>query len=491
MTSSAERVQLLAATIAALLLTACAPVGPNYVRPAVPTPPQYRFIEGAERGESLADAPWWQIFADPALQALIREAIAQNLDLRAAVARVDAARARAGVARSFLYPQVEATATYTVQQNTNNSQSTNTLQQNTSGRQDNRNNETGDEDAGGGVGHGGVYGAQLSWELDLFGRIRRQSESAYATMLATEQARRGVLVTLVGDVASTYFQIRELDLELQIARRTLQINDETVTYFRNRLEGGVSSRLELDRASANREATAATIPDLEQRTAVLEQAMSLLLGRVPGAINRTALDADAPPPPAIPPGLPASLLERRPDVVQGEQLLVAANADVGAAKALFFPAITLTGFLGGLSGDLTTLLGTSGGVWTAGAGLLQPVFLGGRLRHNLEAARAQYDAAVAEYQKAALNGYREVANSLVAIQKLAELRQRRQAGVAVLRDAADLSRSRYDSGLASYFEILEADEKLFQQELLLAQVRGGELQARADLYRALGGGWQP
>jgi multidrug efflux system outer membrane protein len=184
------------------------------------------------------------------------------------------------------------------------------------------------------------------------------------------------------------------------------------------------------------------------------------------------------------------LLERRPDVVQAEQLLVAANADIGAAKALFYPNISLTGFLGGISGDLTTVLGGGGLAGSVGAGLLQPVFQAGRLRRNLEVFQARYTAAVAEYQKAALNGYREVANSLVSIQKLAEVRVQRQVGVTALQDASELSRARYDSGLASYIEILTADEQLFQQQLLLAQVRGAELRARAELYRALGGGWQ-
>ena len=196
-------------------------------------------------------------------------------------------------------------------------------------------------------------------------------------------------------------------------------------------------------------------------------------------------------PPPIPAGLPASLIERRPDVVQAEQLLVAANADIGAAKALFYPTISLTGFLGGVSGDLTKFLGGDGAVWSLGAGLLQPVFQAGRLRRNLDAMQARYDEALAAYRKAALNGYREVANALVTIQKLAEVRVQRQVGVTALMDASDLARSRYDSGLASYIEILTADQDLFQQQILLAQTRGAELRARAELYRTLGGGWQP
>jgi multidrug efflux system outer membrane protein len=303
--------------------------------------------------------------------------------------------------------------------------------------------------------------------------------------------RRGVLVTLIGDVATNYFRLRELDLQLEIARATLRINDDTVSYFRNRLEGGVSNRLELDRIQANRARTATAIPQIEEEIGTVENAIALLLGRPPGSIMRQVLRTDEALPPAIPVGLPASLLERRPDVVQAEQLLVAANADIGAAKALFFPTISLTGFLGGVSGDLTKFLGGDGAVWSVGTSLLQPIFQAGRLRRNLEAMQARFDAALAEYQKSALNGYREVADSLLTIQKLAEVRVQRQLSVTALQDASDLSRERYDSGLANYLEILTADERLFEEQLLLAQTRGAELRARAELYRALGGGWQP
>ena len=455
------------------LSMACAAVGSDYQRPQLPTPPQYRFVEGTAQAQSLADSPWWQVFDDPTLQALVREAIANNLDLQMAVARVEEARARAGIAKSFLYPQVDGIVNYGVRQASNTP------------RQDG-------SDSGDDTTHQNVtYGFQLSWEIDLFGRLRRQHEAAVALLLASEQGRRGVLVTLVGDVATDYFLLRELDLQLLIARQTLQLNDETVTYFRNRLEGGVSNRLELDRIQANQALTAASIPQIEQQIALIENALSLLLGRPPAPVTRERLEEEEGAPPAIPPGLPASLIERRPDIVEAEQFLVAANADIGAAKALFFPTISLTGFLGGVSGDLTRFLGGDGAVWSVGAGLLQPVFQAGRIRRNLEAIQAQFDAALAAYRKAALNGYREVANTLVTIQKLGEVRVQRQVGVTALLDASDLARSRYDSGLASYIEILTADQDLFQQKLLLAQTRGAELRARAELYRSLGGGWQP
>ena len=463
--------RLVLITAISSLFVGCAAVGPNYARPQMPSPAQFRFVEGAA-AESMADAPWFQVFDDATLQALIRDAIANNLDLRVAVARVEEARARAGIAKSFLYPQIDFRANYGIRQASNASK------------------ESG-SDAEDTTHQSGAYGFQLSWELDLFGRIRREKEGALALVLASDQGRRGVLVTLIGDVATNYFLLRELDLQLEIARRTLGLNDETVTYFRNRLDGGVSNRLELDRIVANRAVTATAIPEIEQQIAIVENALSLLLGRPPGGIARVALAPGEAMPPPIPPGLPASLLERRPDVAQAEQLLVAANADIGVAKAMFFPTISLTGFLGAVSGDLTQFLGGDGAVWSVSPGLFQPVFQAGRLRRNLEAMQARFDAALAEYQKAALNGYREVANSLVTIQKLAEVRVQRETGVTALQDASNLSRERYDSGLASYIEILTADQDLFEQQILLAQTRGAELRARAELYRTLGGGWQP
>ena len=240
------------------LLSGCAAVGPNYARPPLPTPPQYRFDEATSQAQSLADAPWFQVFDDPTLQALIRDAIASNLDLRVAIAHVEEARARAGIAKSYPTPRSTARRAYGVRGASTTEENNDTTHQS------------------------GVYGFQLSWELDLFGRLRRGQEAAMALALATEQGRRGVLVTLVGDVATNYFLLRELDLQLEIARQTLRINDETVTYFQNRLDGGVSNRLELDRIQANRAQTAVAIPTIENQIALVENAISLLLGRPPG-----------------------------------------------------------------------------------------------------------------------------------------------------------------------------------------------------------------
>jgi multidrug efflux system outer membrane protein len=294
----------------------------------------------------------------------------------------------------------------------------------------------------------------------------------------------------VSDVATSYFLLRQLDLQLEIAKETLTINDQTVAYYNSRLGGGVSNKLELDQAQANRSITAASVPDIERQIALVEHAISVLVGRAPGAVIRGRALTETHLPPSVPVGMPAMLLQRRPDVVEAERLLVAANADVGAAKALFYPTISLTGALGGLSGDFGKLLAGDSIIWSVGAGLFQPLYNHGRNKHNFEAAQARFDQAVAQYQQAALNGYREVADSLVTIQKLALVRVEETAGVAALEDAAKLSRSRYDAGLATYLEVLVADQQLFQLQLQLARTRGDELQGFAQLYRSLGGGWQ-
>jgi multidrug efflux system outer membrane protein len=437
-------------------------------------PATYRDSSDTQARETLADIPWWQVFQDEALQALIRDAIAHNYDLRVAIARVQEARALARVARSFLYPDVGISAFSGVNQASRNSQPPIVTED--------------DEDR---TFNNTSLTATMAWELDLFGRLRRDSEAAFARYLASEEGRRAVLITLVSDVATAYFQLRELDLQREVALRTLTLNDQTVDYYRTRLAGGVSNRLELDSAVANRSLTAASVPDIERQVAILENAISVLVGRAPGAVVRGETLEEQALPPNIPVGVPAVLLERRPDVVQAEQLLVASNADVGAAKALFYPTISLTGSVGAISGDLSNLLKGDSFIWSFGANLFQPLFNAGRIRGNYEAARARFDQAMAEYQQTAINAYREVSDSLIAIQKLAAIRVEQQAGVVALRDASTLSRERYDIGLSSYIEILLADQQLFQLELELARTRGDEMRALAQLYRALGGGWQP
>lgn len=454
----------------ALLLAGCT-VGPAYQRPELAAPENHRALTTPAEAESLADVPWWEVFQDPVLHDLVNEALANNHDLRIAAARVEEARARAGVAKSYLYPELNLTAGYGLDE----ASLTTDPPQATSGdrRYENLN-----------------ASFALSWEIDLFGRLRRQNESAMAVFLATDEARQGVVLTLVADVARAYFVLRELDLELEIARRTLALNDQTVTFYRDRLEGGISNKLEVNQAIATRARTAATIPELERQIAAQENLLSFLLGRSPGPITRGTALTDQYLPPAVPAGLPSALLDRRPDVRQAEQLLVSANADVGAAKALFYPTISLTGLFGGASSDLTNLADRQSQVWSIGAGLFQPLFQAGRIRRNYEAAQAVFEQALAQYAKTAQNAYREVTDSLVAIDKYALVRAEEETAVAALKEASDLSRSRYDLGLSSYLEVLIADQQLFAAELALAQARYAQLDSVVQLYRALGGGWQ-
>jgi outer membrane protein, multidrug efflux system len=453
------------------LLSGCT-LGPDYLRPQVLIPDNHRGVVGQPAAESLADLPWWELFKDPVLQELTRESLRNNYDLRTAAARVEEARAQIGVVRSFLYPQVNFNGGSSAQQVSRVSEPPQAFGANRSFQN-------------------WLVNFGLVWEIDVFGRIRREAEAASATYVATEMDRRGVYIALVADVAQFYFILRELDLELEIARRTLTVNDETIQFYQRRLTGGVSNLLELDQAIANRSRTAAVIPDLERRIAIQENLINFLLARNPGAIPRGVVLTDQYHPPTIPTGLPAALLERRPDVQSAEQLLVAANADIGAAKALFFPNFSLSAALGSTSHDFSNIADKRAAVWSVAGGILQPIFQGWRLFWNYEGTLARFDQALAQYEKAAQNGFREVADALVAIEKLKEVRIEQEESVRALQEAARLSRLRYDTGLANYLEVLIADQQLFDQELLLARTRGDQLNAVVQLYRALGGGWQP
>lgn len=459
----------MAMLVVALLVNGCA-VGPDYVRPSLDVPETFRGKEAVTETGSLGDVAWSDIFQDPVLVKLITDGIANNHDMRIAAARVDEYRALAGVSRGALYPQFDAVVGYS--------------SNNTSGRADPvpLNPDY--------TSHNWNAGVQLSWELDLFGRLRRGDEAALARWLASEQGRRSVMVTLVADISTAYFILRQYDLELEIAQRTLESNTQLVTFYRDRLKGGVSNRLEVDQAEANRAVTASRIPDFERRIALQENRINLLIGRPPAPIPRGQILTEQSMPPVLESGLPLRLLERRPDVVQAEQALVAANADVGAAKALFFPNISITAFTGGLSRDFNDLGSGDAAIWSAGSSVLQPLFHGGAIRFNYEAYKARFDQSLAQYQKAVQNSFRETADAIVTIDKTRAVRLEVEKSVAALQDAAALSRSRYEGGLSSYLDILIADQKLFDAELQLAEIRGAEYIAVANLYRALGGGWQ-
>ena len=454
-----------------LIFTGCT-LGPDYNRPAVLTPDNFRGVQGTPAADSLADIPWWEVFRDTVLQDLIREALNQNYDLRTAAARVEEARAQVGVTRSFLYPSVNFNGGGSAQQVSRLSEPPQSFGANRSFQN-------------------WLAGFGMVWEIDVFGRIRRETEAASALYFASELDRRGVYITLVADVAQFYFDLRTLDLELEVTRRTLKLNDDTVAFYPRRYETGVSNRLEFEQAIANRARTAAVIPLLERRIAIQENLINFLLARNPGTIPRGPVLTDQYYPPAIPTGLPSTLLERRPDVQSAEQLLVAANASIGAAKALFFPNFSLSAALSSASHEFSNIADKRAAIWSVSGGFLQPIFQGWRLFWNYEATLARFDQALAQYEKAAQNGFREVADALVTIEKLRDERAEKEAQVTALQNSSNLSRLRYDAGFSNYLEVLIADQQLFDAEIELARTRGAQLNGVVQVYRALGGGWQP
>lgn len=457
-----RRLALLAC--APLLLAGCATVGPNYQRPALNPPAQHRGQVGPAEAASFADQAWWQVFQDDALKGLIAEALKNGYDVRLAAWRVEEARANAGIAGSQVFPllQGQVEAGY--------------------GRQS--------EFSAGQGARGALIQLNLnaSWEVDLFGRIRRLNEAALAEYLGSEEARRGVFLSLTSDVATTYFQLRELDLQLEIARRTTGAFQEIFDLFNRRLQGGAASALETSSAEASLASTAATIPDLERQIVATENRLSFLVGRNPGPIPRgAALNAQFLPP-DIPPGLPSDLLRRRPDLREAEQALIAANANVGVAVADFFPRISLTGALGSVAPQVSQLL-PAGRTWTLGGGLLTPVFQGRRLRFQYEAAVARWEQSKARYESSVTNSFGEVSTALVAYQKYAEVETQRAREVASYQEAVRLSNMRYVAGLSAYLEVLQAQQQLFPAEIQLAQARYNRLATLVELYRTLGGGW--
>ncbi|HET9387409.1 MAG TPA: efflux transporter outer membrane subunit [Gemmatimonadales bacterium] len=443
------------------LLSGCS-VGPKYARPTVPVPDAFYAEEQLAEARSLADVAWWDVFGDPVLTGLVEEALRNGFDVREAAARVEEARARYGIARSEFFPsdayQVawqRARADPTV-------------------------------DPLGTTQSRWIADVGFSWELDLWGRIRRLNESALGHYLATEEGRRGVLLSLAADVAAAYLDLRELEAELEIANRTTAAFQETYNLFRRRLEGGAASALETARAEATLNEVAAEIPEIERAIVSTENRINFLLGRNPQPIPRPATPQRLPS--EVPPGLPSSLLERRPDIRQAEQILVAANANVGVAKAAFFPRLSLTGLFGSVSPDLGSLF-SDGNTWSIGAGLLGPLFQGGRIKRGHEAAVAQWEQARVQYEAAVANAFVEVSNALVDRSKLAQTEMLRAQAVAAHLEAVRLANLRYASGLSAYFEVLEAQQELFPAELDLARTRRDQLVAMVDLYRALGGGW--
>lgn len=465
MTRSAR---IISSIVAAALLGGCA-IGPNYKRPPLAEPPTFRGQATAEAA-SLADAPWWEVFQDPNLKGLIQEALRSNYDVRIAAARVQEARASLRVARSDLYPSLDYGA------GVSRGKITPGVQGSPGGPSPEASNF--------------FYGAlTASWELDIWGRIRRSNEAARATLLATAEARRGVWLTLVSDLAQAYFELLALDVRLQIARNSSSAYQRTYDLFLDRFQLGAASKLETSRAQGALGEAQANIPQLESDIVAKENQISILLGHEPAPIPRSTPMYEQPVVPTVPAGLPSALLERRPDLRQAEQQLVSANARIGVAKADFFPRLSLTAVFGTASPELSALTGGSATIWAVAGMLSGPLFNAGRTLGNYQASVAQWEQVKLQYEYAVLTALREVSDALTALGKLNEAETGQDTAVKALEEAVDHAMERYRHGLASYYEVLEAQQQLYPAQNTLAQIRRDRLLTHVRLYKALGGGW--
>ncbi|PYT40464.1 MAG: transporter [Acidobacteria bacterium] len=454
--------------IAFLLLTGCT-LGPKYKRPPVTVPDTYRGHApdaGPQTAASFGDEKWWTVFQDPQLQELIREALAQNYDVRIAAARVLQAQALLGITRADQFPTITGGASSS---NERLPATRITPAFETSPSQVN---------------------LSLFWELDFWGKFRRATEAARATLLAAEWGRKAVMSSLVSNVASAYFQLLELDLEMEISRRTLGSRRESLRLVEVRARGGTTSLLDVRQSEQLVYTAAAAIPDLERRTEQQENLISVLLGKNPAPVTRGKPLVENSLLPVVPAGLPSSLLERRPDIQSSEQQLVAANARIGVAKAAYFPQITLTAVGGYQSPALTNLFTGPAGLWSFGGQLLQPIFTGGRIRSNVRLTEAQQQETVLVYQQSIQQAFREVSDSLVAYRKNQEFRSQEELLTNSAQDATRLANMRYQGGVTSYLEVLDSDTRYFDAQLSLAQAQLNERLAMVQLYNALGGGWQ-
>lgn len=463
-------------TVAANAALAAFAVGPDHRAPIDPAPAAYRDTappeqmgawKTAEPADTLARGEWWRVFGDSALDELEGRALAANQDLRAAAARVEQARAAAGIARSNYWPQLAANGSLTREQ--------------TSGTIDNPLRDTLTT----------TYRTPLSvsWEIDLFGRVRRLTESARADAEATAATFESVRLALTSEVAATYFSLRALDLEQALVRDSVELRRRARDLAKSRFSNGTAAELDVVRAETELAATEAETAALASRRAATQNALAVLVGAAAPGFELPAAPAPLGLPPVIPAGLPAALLERRPDVAAAERALAAANARIGVAKAAFFPAISLTGGGGYASGDVDTLFKTDSRVWSIGPSLYLPIFQGGRNRANLERSRAAYDEAVAGFRQRVLIAFREVQDALTAGRLLAEQAAAQERALAAARRAAVLAQTRYDAGLVSYLEVIDAQRTSLTTERASAQLIALRLNASVALIKALGGGW--
>lgn len=448
--------------VAACALTAC--VGEPYSRPDLTVPSQYRFA--LAQSQSPADTVWWTRFGDPTLDALVTEALANNQDLRIAAARVDQFEGAKVTTRAPLFPAIGYSGT------------------------------TGEESRselvyGPGADQARSFssaGVTAGWELDVWGRVRNLTAAADADWRASEADRRATVLQLVSAVVSGYVTLRSLDDQLETSERTLETRRQALDVFEKRYKGGVISKVELSQARSQYEVAAAAIPALEQRIARQENALSVLVGRYPGPVLRgkPLMDLGTP---VVPAGLPSELLTQRPDVVSAEQSLIAANARVSAARALYFPSISLTGLLGVASLDLDELFDTGSGTWNYSGSITGPIFQGGAVLGTNRQAEAQRKQLLANYEKTVKRAFADVDDALVATQTTAERSAAQRRQVEALRDYARLARKRFEGGYSSYLEVLDAESSLFNAELLYSEGHRERLLAHVDLYKALGGGW--
>ncbi|MFL6230655.1 MAG: efflux transporter outer membrane subunit [Pyrinomonadaceae bacterium] len=448
---------------------------PKDVKPQVQAPAAYRGEDAAvpPGPQTLADARWFEVFKDEKLQELIREALAYNYDVREAVARIDAARAQLGITRSEQFPTVGGGADVNSQRRSRDGAFT--IPEPVSQHRT----------------FGSVLTSLFTFELDVWGRLKKQTAASRADLAASEEARRAVLTTIVGDVAASYFNLREFDLELEIAQRTLASRRESLRIIQLRQERGVSNLLELRQAEELVYNATEVIPAIEQSIEQQENFLSLLTGKNPDAVVRGAALTEQQLPPDVPAGLPSDLIARRPDIRAAEDELVAASARIEVARKAYFPRISLTGFTGFESTSLTSLFNPSRLVWGFLPQVTQPIFNGGLLKSNVHFTQAQRDFLLVNYERTIRTAFREVSDSLVAYRKVREVRAQRELLVTTLRDRSRLAYMRYNGGVSNLLEALDADRELFDAERSLAQVRRDELLSVVQLYKALGGGWQP
>jgi outer membrane protein, multidrug efflux system len=478
-------------SLSLLLVLAGCKLGPNYTRPAVNAPGGYRGqapaldtsaktpsssaqstvtqsgnAQPSNAPKSLGDEKWWTVFQDEQLQSLIRTALTNNYDVRIAAERVVAARAQLGITHADQLPSLGVSSALTSYQ-----------QEQTSVSSVYRADY-------------GQVASKASWELDFWGKYRRATEAARADLAATEWGQKAVISTLVSNVASAYFQLRMLDLELEITQETLKSREESRHLTKVLTDGGSSPLMDLRQSEQLVYSASTQIPTLEKQIEQQENYLSILLGQNPGPIARGKKLTEQPLLPSIPAGLPSELIERRPDIRQAEETLIAANARIGIAKAAYFPSISLTGVAGYQSTALTSLFSGPAGLWSAGPSISQPIFEGGRIHNNLLLTESQQRQALLAYQQTIQDAFREVSDALVAYQKSKDLREQQELLTAAAKDAARLSHVRYDAGATSYLEVLTNETNYYNAELSLSQARFGEVLALVQVYNALGGGWQ-